>query len=362
MRDQSQDTGAAHPHSKKIVYSDQGHTLSRNINAPKIIPDATFSTLLEQVISRAGIKHVGWDFDGTIAYTERLHRVICILAIAELADSEGQIRKSHWNGSGFRAAFGLPPDETSIVIASHLNQEYPDIFSRFNLDNSAEKTVEDVARDISEKRREIFNFYIDHAVFVNSKGPGDPVELRIRKTDDEQNPALHKRINALSEVVVRSCPFAKESIELLYKLGVAQGVCTSSPSHVVRPLLEKLDLMRYFKATVFSDCVPEGQHKPQPHPWKLLRHRLSDGQESPDAPTDDMIVFENSAGGAFSGMRAGAVTIVVAENLPNVIGKLARKTKEEAGDTSNYTGRAHFIGSLGKLVEKTEKADLAPAH
>jgi hypothetical protein len=61
-------------------------------------------------------------------------------------------------------------------------------------------------------------------------------------------------------------------------------------------------------------------------------------------------------------MRAGAVTIVVAENLPNVIGKLARKTKEEAGDTSNYTGRAHFIGSLGKLVEKTEKADLAPAH
>jgi phosphoglycolate phosphatase len=59
-------------------------------------------------------------------------------------------------------------------------------------------------------------------------------------------------------------PGVREVLDALSERGVPAAICTNKPGRFVRPLLQALDLDRYFELIVGGDTLP--QRKPSPEP------------------------------------------------------------------------------------------------
>ena len=301
---------------------------------------------IEDFVKQHNVRYAGWDFDGTIADTERLHRAICRAALTELG--RGQLISDRaWNSDLFRSAFNLPADETNHKLASGL-REYSENMFQSALAASLRSVVpfrgdaaETVARAISAKRDELARFYQTNVSLTSDPEPGVKSRLEIPGTVTAENASEAQRLNLLRPVKVEMYSYVRETIDSLAAMGIQQGVCTSSARSFVEPLLDKFGILRKFVGLVFAGCVPAGHHKPEPLPWRLLKARIVTGNaNSQTLPhTDDMIHFENSAGGALSALRAGrGPTIVKAENDASILGKIQSKLSQHGPE--NVLGKA----------------------
>jgi beta-phosphoglucomutase-like phosphatase (HAD superfamily) len=245
----------------------------------------------------------------------------------------------------------LPPDQTSLSLARTLKRKHPNLFvaahkSYYRGDAGPEETV---AQAISEKRRDIFRFYIDAVSLRLPESRGAPLTLHISTDHQPRNSIDYERLKILRLVTVETCPYVREILGELEALSIPQGICTSSPRGLVVPILTKLGIIHKFRSGVFSDCVREGLHKPEPYPWRLLQSRLSEQNISETATTDRMLHFENSASGGISAILAGrGYTIIRADNISSIMGKLMKKVGEVG--THEIPGQAHFIPCFGKLL------------
>jgi beta-phosphoglucomutase-like phosphatase (HAD superfamily) len=315
---------------------------------------------LAELVQEHNVKFAAWDFDGTAADTERLHRVTFRLALNEL--SGARIPKSVWLSKPFQAGFGLPELETCLTIAKALETHSAEhklpwfkkaLAASPDHGEGFEPTLV-VARGLCQRRGEIFDYYVKKATVSTSHKPGTPTKLAILSDATSRQQLEAERLEFLKPVQVKTYPFVREVIHELAKHDIDQGVCTSSSKRFVKPLLRKLGLSPLIKDHVFADCVPAGYHKPDPFPWKLLRARLANQFTIEHLPTtDDMLRFENSAGGGLSSILSGrGPTIITAENNASVMGKLHQKINGIRAKEPNspIPGQALFVPDLGSLL------------
>ncbi|MEM1622979.1 MAG: HAD family hydrolase [Sulfolobales archaeon] len=69
-------------------------------------------------------------------------------------------------------------------------------------------------------------------------------------------------LGQLAEGRVRLFPDVKPCLNYLRERGYALGLATSTPNHVLIPLLERLELLEYFDYTVGGDEVRKGKPNP----------------------------------------------------------------------------------------------------
>lgn len=311
---------------------------------------------IQNFIEQYGARFVGWDLDGTIANTERLHRALCRSALQEISGSV--ISERDFSSPRYRAAFGLPGGETSLYLAKVLKESNPEGFQhalRFALSRGlVGGPCETVAQALTQLRDETFGYFIKKATLKHTDENGGTLHLLISPFAIETDPRSAIRLEALRGVRVHTYPYVLEMLATFERHGLTQGICTSSGRCFVFPLIKAFGLMDRFEAIVTADCVPMGQHKPEPTPWHILRARLDGGALRPQSydPITDMLFIENSAGGGFSSLRAGETpTFVVADNIAATVGKMQAKMGATKGDPNCVVhGKAIFIDSLGALV------------
>jgi beta-phosphoglucomutase-like phosphatase (HAD superfamily) len=312
---------------------------------------------VKNFIDQHNTRFVGWDLDGTLANTERLHRALCRSALQEMS---GQfVSEREFNSPRYRAAFGLPGGETSMYLAKHLRDTHPQGFQnaeRFaRLRGGEGESVEIVAKALTELRNETFATYVAHAKVRHCHEERGSLYVEATIATSAEDPVIAQRLEVLKDVRVQTYPYVMESISTFASHGLTQGVCTSSGAQFVVPLLALFGLSKHFAAIVTADCVPQGKHKPAPYPWHQLRARLDPSAVSPDesAPIHDMIFIENSAGGGLSSIRAGTgPTFIIADNISSTMGKMHAKVRALEGSSPHPTvhGKAIFIDNLGALV------------
>lgn len=310
---------------------------------------------IEDFVKHHKVSYAGWDFDGTIADTERLHRAICKAALTELGGGQ-QISGPAWNSVLFRSAFNIPAQETNRKLAEGLREYSPQMFQSalahalrtpgaFSSD-----AVTTVARAIGQKRDDLTAFYQGHIALTEANQPGARSKLEIPDSVTGTTPTDVQRLSLLRPVKVEMYSYVRETMDALEAMGIRQGVCTSSTRSFVEPLLIKFKILGKFDGLVFAGCVPAGYHKPEPLPWRLLKARIITGTQNPATLpyTDDMIHFENSAGGALSALRAGrGPTVVKADNDASISGKIQDKiAKHEKGDV---LGKALVVPCLSRF-------------
>ncbi|MEY4668108.1 MAG: Haloacid dehalogenase-like hydrolase [Pseudomonadota bacterium] len=308
-------------------------------------------------IQQYGIRFVGWDMDGTLANTERLHRAICRSALQEVSGSS--ISERAFRAPVYRSAFGLPGQETSLQLARALRETNPEGFQHA-LQSALSKGIhgdacDTVARAIAELREETFSFYLDNTTLRSTNHGGGMARLALAPHAQEQDFNAARRLEVLRDVEVHTYPYVLEALATFERLGLAQGVCTSSGKSFARPLIAALGIGNFFEAIVTADCIQNGQHKPDPRPWHVLRTQLDPiaSQFGPTQPIRDMLFIENSAGGAFSCIRAGTgPTFVISDNIAGTSGKMLAKVQAAQDPNSPVPihGKAIFINNLGDIV------------
>jgi len=322
----------------------------------RAISYSTSPGALKDLVIKNAVKYAGWDFDGTIANTERFHRVVCRVAVNELCGQS--IPDQAWNSPLFRDAFNLPADETNLVLARALKKFNSDWFQdalvkalQQGLSGDSCKTV---ASAISTKRADVTAFFHTHTELTDPGVRGARLHVKIPTHVSPMSKVEEARLTLLKPLTVETYPYVKETIHTLSSLGIRQGVATSSDEPTVKPFLKRFELLEHFQGLVFAGCVPNGLHKPQPYPWRKLKALLANIPVSAHGlpTTDDMIHFENSSGGGLSALRAGkGITIIKADNQGATMGKLQRSigalktgaTKEEV------SGHALFVPCFSKF-------------
>jgi hypothetical protein len=311
---------------------------------------------IQNFIEKNGARFVGWDLDGTLANTERLHRALCRSALQEI--SGGVISEREFGSPRYRSAFGLPGGETSLHLAKTLKENNPGGFQhalRFALSRElVGDSCETVAQALTQLRDETFAFYIKNATLRRADENAGTRHLVLSPPLREVDERSARRWETLKDVRVHTYPYVLEVLATFERHGLTQGICTSSGKCFVHPLIRALGLTSYFESIVTADCVPSGQHKPEPTPWHILRARLEGAEPCHRnyEPITDMLFIENSAGGGFSSIRAGqSPTFVIADNIAATVGKMQAKMRATKGNPDYVVhGRAIFIDSLGALV------------
>ena len=310
----------------------------------------------------------GWDFDGTIADTERLHKITFKTAVEEICGHT--FSEKEW--SDFKPAFGLTEAEScktiaKILLDKHFKEhqaEAPWTQGRFErlsgiIDNLADSEVsvdsvaERLARLVQKQRTNVFLHFEKLAELSSSPDPAQGVWIRSLGVDANSLPAvsttqhrellglsvaelplsaqdLQIRHAQLSQVQVPLMPCVWEKIEELKAASFLQGVCTSSARSFVEPLLRKfgfeLGKGGHFQEMVTQDDMAPGSCKPEPNPWWKLCEKLNEGsRRNPQFDAGQMVCFENSASGAVSALLAGMPVYCCARNVPAFIGKAAGK-------------------------------------
>ena len=299
-------------------------------------------------------KVVAWDFDGTIADTERLQRVTFMIAAAELTGI--QFSSVQWK-AGFSKAFGLLEPDTCKEIARVLRREHSAQFQKLLPDDlrlltaatdgsgATDRTVQDmqvdhVAGQIRARRYEVFDYFLKNSGLISDASAGcgcEVCQLSIDPQTVDDCPKQHQfRRKTLAAITVALQPHVQELLEYFDGLGMLQGIATSSPRNFVQPLLEKFRLTERFSAIVCVEDVPTDQTKPKPYPWLTLMNRLGDQRSSEGGiKPENVLVFENSAGGAVSALRAEMHVIACDVNIPALIGEIDGKLAELSKDSAS---------------------------
>lgn len=294
------------------------------------------------------ISHIAWDFDGTLVFTEHLHRMVAFIAVREVV---GDVVKPSAFARAYRDAFNIPSDETNRVLAGKLRENHPQEFAiavatRDNADG-AEGAVPLVAQAIAQSRRAVFDFFVTHATLQVRDNPSTQAILKVACSGDGSEIGsldgdLQRR-RFLSTVTVYTYPHVIDALKTFKDLKKPQGICTSSHRDFVLPLLRKLELEEYFNKIVSAEQIPDGYHKPHPRPWQVLRQQLQVGHEAIG------LTFENSAGGARSALvdNKGPVVVVPGSKIGPTIGKLAQRVRT---DPAHSLAPAYFDRDLRRLV------------
>lgn len=311
---------------------------------------------LEDLVVKNGVQYAGWDFDGTIADTERFHRVVCRAAVNELCGHA--IPDRAWNSDLFRNAFNRPADDTNVYLArglKKLNSEWfqDALVAALHL-VVGKDSMATVASAISLKRADITAFFHANVSLTDPGTRGARLSVKIPTHVTASSKVDSDRLELLQTLAVHTYPYVKETIESLASLGIRQGVATSSDEPTVKPFLKHFKLLEHFQGLVFAGCVPNGLHKPEPYPWRRLKALLANTNPSSLGlpSTDDMIHFENSSGGGLSALRAGkGLTVIKADNQSATMGKLQRSIGElhKNRPGQEVSGTALFVPCFSKF-------------
>lgn len=144
-----------------------------------------------------------------------------------------------------------------------------------DLDGTLVDTAADIADSANAMLADLGRAPRDHAAIASWIGDGVSRLVKRALTGDmqaEPDSALYERAVArfyahyAARLTAKSRPFAGaiEGLERLQAMGLVLACITNKAEAFTRPLLEKLDLNKYFRVTVSGDSLP--QKKPDPLP------------------------------------------------------------------------------------------------
>lgn len=219
------------------------------------------------------VKALIFDFDGTIANTERLHRTTFHLAAQAIISQligDPNFKLTSEDIREFHPGFGKPERITCETIVDVINRKYN--------------------RSIT---------------------PVSPEKLRMMRLEQ-----VSQGLETEQVAIVDGLP---ELIEKALSRGKSITICTGSSRQFVDPVLNKLGLTKFFplQHRIYANDYPAEYGKPDPYPYTLSLKRLS---LNPHA----VITFEDSASGVISGLGAGLRQVIVrpSAHYPKVLGKM----------------------------------------
>ncbi|MEN1957111.1 phosphoglycolate phosphatase [Luteimonas changyuni] len=128
-----------------------------------------------------------------------------------------------------------------------------------------------------------------------------------KRTVDEEMPRLMRHYGDCLLLDARLYPGTVEMLDALAADGVRMTICTNKPERYVRPLLDAMEITRYFDGIVGGDTLPERK----PHAMPLLHLVAQHGRR-----VEECLMVGDSEADAGAAHAAGMDLVLVRHGYP----------------------------------------------